>query len=124
MKKGIVLAGLAAAIILMLAAGGRSEVVELPDKLARAVPAYQGATVVSSMQMGTNWHAVLETDDSPRKVITFYKDALTRKGWGVSMEIFQPESAALGLGKDDQQLMIGAESSKDKTSISLSLIQQ
>jgi hypothetical protein len=89
-----------------------------------AVPVYKDAVVKNSMNMGNGTVVEMESGGSPAEIVSFYKKAMTEKGWSVVMEMARDKRATLMLKKDNQQLMLGAKKRGEKTNFSLTLIKK
>ena len=89
-----------------------------------AVPVYKDAKIINSMNMGKGTVVEMETGGSPAEIISFYKKAMTEKGWNVVMEMAREKRASLILQKEDQQLMIGSKERGEKTRFSVTLIKK
>ena len=92
--------------------------------LEGAVPVYEGAVVKSSMNMPNGSVVAVESGGSPAEIVSFYKKAMTERGWSVVMEMAQDKKATLMLKKENQQLMLGAKRRGDKTKFSLTLVKK
>jgi hypothetical protein len=88
------------------------------------VPIYEDAVVKNSMNMGNGTVVEMESTASPAEVVSFYKKAMTEKGWSIVMEMAQDKRATLMLKKDNQQLMLGAKERGGKTRFSLTLVKK
>lgn len=90
---------------------------------------YPDSVIVNSMRLNGACYAELETDDSGKKVLEYYKDHMSSTGWSIQVER-EYESANiddsksvifLALFKDDTGLMIDTYTPVDggKTQIAL-----
>jgi hypothetical protein len=89
-----------------------------------AVPVYKDAVVKNSMKMGKGSVVEFESSSSPEEIVSFYKKAMTEKGWSVMMEMARDQRATLMLQKENQQLMLGAKKRGEKTRFSLTLVKK
>ena len=96
--------------------------VEVPEKIKKIAPIYKGAKVLQSMQLQEGTQVVLEVQASPKEVITFYKDAMQKKGWTVVMQMDMQNNSMLNLAKDKMNLVINASADQEgKTMVQLLL---
>ncbi len=93
------------------------------------VPRYPHAEIVELMHLRDGFYAELLTKDPGKKVLAYYKDHMTRLGWGIRVER-NPESpfyshsksgAFLAFFKDSTGLMIDTSTPTDggKTQIAM-----
>jgi len=101
-----------------LAPGGKGPI------MGGAVPLYRDAVVKNSMNMGNGTVVAMESSGSPAEIVSFYKKAMTERGWSVMMEMARDKRATLMLQKDNKQLMLGAKKRGEKTNFSLTLIKK
>lgn len=96
--------------------------VEVPEKIKKIAPIYKGAKVLQSMQLPEGAQVVFEVQASPKEVVTFYKDAMQKKGWSVVMQMDMQNNSILNLAKDDMNLVINASADQEgKTMVQLLL---
>ncbi|MBI4733378.1 MAG: hypothetical protein HY779_00885, partial [Rubrobacteridae bacterium] len=104
---------------------------KIPEGFPSSFPIYGGATVASSLKMGsategkTGFNVVLQTGDAVSDVAKFYKREIPKSGYEISgtMELGDgTTSLTLKKGQDDVgNVMITSKDSKDgKTSIIIS----
>ena len=78
--------------------------VTLPDSFPADVPMYEGAELAGTGNLPNNGNNVVFTadpkDEAP-KVFTFYKDALTKKGWKGTQEYQGKDQSFLTFEKDN-----------------------
>jgi hypothetical protein len=109
---------LASAMFTSMASGE----VALPEEIKKIAPIYKGAKVVQSMQMQGAVQAIFEVQAKPREVITFYKDAMEKKGWKVVMEMDMENTSMMNLAIDNNNLMVNATAKEgEKTVLQLIL---
>lgn len=102
---------------------------KMPYYFKGKVPRYPHAKIVESMRLKDGCYAKLETNDSGKKVLEFYKDHMSKIGWSIRVE---RESASsnnndsksmgfLAFFKDNTGLMIDTFTPTDggKTQIAL-----
>jgi hypothetical protein len=98
---------------------------EIPKALKDVAPAYSGAQVMMGMDSGDQSHAVLETKDSPKAVLEFYKKSMTGKGWKVEMEMTHGSGQMISFSKDGKAMnVVASPSSQGKTTVTLTLGKQ
>ncbi|UCH21374.1 MAG: hypothetical protein JSU83_23220 [Deltaproteobacteria bacterium] len=74
------------------------------------------------MQLPEGAQVVFEVQASPKEVVTFYKDAMQKKGWSVVMQMDMQNNSILNLAKDDMNLVINASADQEgKTMVQLLL---
>ena len=91
---------------------------KMPYYFKGKVSHYPHSEVVNSMLLKDGSYAELETVDSGKKVLGYYKDHMSKMGWSIRVE---RESSFLALFKGDTGLMIDASTPNDdgKTRIAL-----
>ena len=91
---------------------------KMPYHFKGKVSHYPHSEVVNSMCLKDGCYAELETVDSGKKVLGYYKDHMSKMGWSIRVE---RESSFLALFKEDTGLMIDASTPNDdgKTRIAL-----
>ncbi len=88
------------------------------------VPLMQGTTVLKETIMGASGRYDLEVPATPGDIITFYKNAMTAKGWQAGMAMTQGPMGVLQLTKGKSQIMIKAKGSGQKSIVNLALVSQ
>ncbi len=83
------------------------------------IPHYANAKITKSVSDGKKNLVNMETDDSPEKVMNFYKANLTGKGWRVKMAMAKGKVASLSMYKDKQGFLLSAGQRSGKTEIML-----
>ena len=84
----------------------------------------QGTTVLKETIMGASGRYDLEVPATPGDIITFYKNAMTAKGWQAGMAMTQGPMGVLQLTKGKSQIMIKAKGSGQKSIVNLALVSQ
>jgi len=80
---------------------------------------YKGAEITKSTTKGKRNLVKMETNDSPEKVMNFYKTEMTSKGWSVQVAVSQGKGAVLAMYKGKQSLSLNAGQQSGKTTITL-----
>jgi len=99
-------------LILLCFIGGCAD--RMPYSFNGKVSRYPDSKIVNAMRLKGGCYAKLETDDSRKKVLEYYKNHMSKTGWSILVEresaspnIDDSESAAfLALFKDNTGLMI------------------
>ena len=89
------------------------------ESLGDEIPMYQGAKITESTTKGNRNLVKMETNDSPEKVMNFYKTEMTSKGWSVQVAVSQGKGAVLTMHKGKQGLSLNAGQRSGKTTITL-----
>jgi len=89
-----------------------------------AIPLIAGTKVIKETIMGVSGRYDLEVPATPGDIITFYKQAMTAKGWQAGMAMTQGPMGVLQLTKGTSQIMIKAKGSGDKSIVNLALVSQ
>lgn len=87
--------------------------------LGGEIPMYKGAEITKSTTQGKRNLVKMETNDSPEKIMNFYKTELTSKGWSVQIASSQGKGAVLAMYKGKQSLSLNAGQQSGKTAITL-----
>ena len=87
--------------------------------LGGEIPMYKGAEITKSTTQGKRNLVKMETNDSPEKVMNFYKTEMTSKGWSVQVAVSQGKGAVLAMYKGKQSLSLNAGQQSGKTTITL-----
>jgi hypothetical protein len=96
--------------------------VEVPEKIKKVAPIYEGAKVVQSMQFEEGAQTTYEVSTERKEVVKFYKDTMQKKGWKVVMEMNMENNSMLNLAKDKLTLVINTSvNQKGKTTVHLIL---
>lgn len=122
----------ALSVVLMMALGFISGCTDrMPYNFNGKVSRYPHSKIVNIMRLKGGCYAQLETSDSGKKVLEYYRDDMTNRGWSVRIErgsepsrIDDPKDAAfLTLFKGNEGLMIDTYTPVDgeKTQIALFL---
>jgi hypothetical protein len=97
---------------------------KVPDNWPSDVPVYPGVTVKASLQGNGNRTLVLESTDSPEKVVAFYKGKLS----GMKQEADMNMNGSMMLSFDDtpkqRKVLITAAVQGDKTAVNLAVTEQ
>ena len=114
-------------LLLLWVVGGCAD--RMPYGFNGTVSRYPDSKIVNSMHLEGGCYAELETNDSWKKVLDYYKDRMSKKGWSVKIEresaSFNSDgsetAAFLALFKDNTGLMIDTYTSVTggKTQIAL-----
>lgn len=108
-------------VSLCFASMARAEV-EVPEKIKKVVPIYEGAKVVQSMQFEEGAQTTYEVSTERKEVVKFYKDTMQKKGWKVVMEMNMENNSMLNLTKDNLTLVVNTSvNQKGKTTVHLIL---
>jgi len=89
-----------------------------------AIPLIAGTKVIKETIMGASGRYDLDVPATPEEIITFYKQAMTAKGWQAGMAMTQGPMGVLQLTKGKSQIMIKAKGSGDKSIVNLALVSQ
>ena len=96
----------------------------VPDTWPSDVPVYPGVTVKASLQGNGNRTLVLESSDSPEKVVAFYKAKLG----GMKQDADMNMNGSMLLSFDDapkhRKVLITAAAQGDKTAVNLAVNDQ
>jgi hypothetical protein len=96
--------------------------VEVPEKIKKVAPIYEGAKVVQSMQFEEGAQTTYEVSAERKEVVKFYKDTMQNKGWKVVMEMNMENNSMLNLTKDNLTLVVNTSvNQKGKTTVHLIL---
>jgi hypothetical protein len=96
--------------------------VEVPEKIKKVAPIYEGAKIVQSMQFEEGAQTTYEVSTERKEVVKFYKDTMQKKGWKVVMEMNMENNSMLNLAKDKLTLVINTSvNQKGKTTVHLIL---
>jgi ankyrin repeat protein len=87
--------------------------------LGGEIPMYEGAKIIRSTMQGNRGLASIETNDSPEKVMNFYKAEMISKGWSVKTAVAKSNVASLSMYKEKKGLLLTAGQRSGKTSITL-----
>jgi len=87
--------------------------------LGGEIPMYEGAKIIRSTMQGNRGLAAMETNDSPEKVMNFYKTEMTSRGWSVKTAVAKSNVASLSMYKEKKGLLLTAGQRSGKTSITL-----
>jgi len=87
--------------------------------LGGEIPMYEGAKIIRSTMQGNRGLAAMETNDSPEKVMKFYKAEMTSRGWSVKTAVSKGNVASLSMYKEKKGLLLTAGQKSGKTSITL-----
>jgi len=87
--------------------------------LGGEIPQYKGAKIIRSTMQGNRGLAAMETNDSPEKVMNFYKTEMTSRGWSVKTAVAKSNVASLSMYKEKKGLLLTAGQRSGKTSITL-----
>lgn len=79
-----------------------------PATLAPLVDQYPGSSVTMTQKTRDASHTVLQTADTPKKVIEFYRSAATAKGWQIVQESATAEAQIIEAFKDDHTFTVTA----------------
>lgn len=108
-------------VSLCFASTARAEV-EVPEKIKKVVPIYEGAKVIQSMQFEEGAQTTYEVSTERKEVVKFYKDTMQKKGWKVVMEMNMENNSMLNLTKDNLTLVVNTSvNQKGKTTVHLIL---
>ncbi|MBW1822435.1 MAG: hypothetical protein JRI92_11885 [Deltaproteobacteria bacterium] len=103
------------------ASTARAEV-EVPEKIKKVAPIYEGAKIVQSMQFEEGAQTTYEVSTERKEVVKFYKDTMQKKGWKVVMEMNMENNSMLNLTKDNLTLVVNTSvDQKGKTTVHLIL---
>jgi len=80
---------------------------------------YEGAKIIRSTMQGNRGLAAMETNDSPEKVMKFYKAEMISKGWSVKTAVSKGKVASLSMYKEKKGFLLTAGQRSGKTSITL-----
>lgn len=96
--------------------------VEVPERIKKVAPIYEGAKVVQSMEIPEGAQTIYEVSAEQKKVVKFYKDTMQKKGWKVAMEMNMENTSMLNLAKGDLILVVNTSvNQKGKTTVQLLL---
>ena len=108
-------------VSLCYASMARAEV-DVPEKIKKVAPIYEGAKVVQSMQFEEGAQTTYEVSAERKEVVKFYKDTMQKKGWKVVMEMNMENNSMLNLTKDNLTLVVNTSvNQKGKTTVHLIL---
>jgi hypothetical protein len=96
--------------------------VEVPERIKKVAPIYEGAKVVQSMEIAEGAQTIYEVSAERKEVVKFYKDTMQKKGWKVAMEMNMENNSMLNLAKGDLILVVNTSvNQKGKTTVQLVL---
>ena len=95
-----------------------------PDSklLGGEIPFMEGARVLKETAAGSSGRVDMEIPASPEEIISFYKEALTAKGWQAGMTMIQGPVGMLQLVKGKSQIMVRVKGDGQKTVVNLAVI--
>lgn len=93
---------------------------ELPEGFPEDVPVYEGE-IVNTIKADKGYSVIVATTDDVQTITDWYKAELEKEGWEIKTEMTVEGGGVFTAEKGTSQLQvtIGADTSGDKTSVSL-----
>lgn len=90
--------------------------------LGGEIPLMEGSRVLKETAAGVGGRVDMEIPASPEEIVTFYKEALTAKGWQAGMTMIQGPVGVLQLVKEKSQIMLRVKGDGQKSVVNLAVI--
>lgn len=80
--------------------------VAYPEALGALAPAYPGATVIMAGKDGQNIQVMLHSTEAPEKIMAFYREKLTAKGFKSVQELDMVQVKTVVFERDGAELAV------------------
>ncbi len=104
-----------------IGAGAAFAAMEIPEKLKEA-PLYSGSKIVQVMDMENNAMAMMTVKADRDELLGFYKKSMKDKGWKVTFQAEQEDSAVIHFTKESQVIQVTVQKGDEEGMLQYQLV--